>query len=1091
MGVLQPRGRRDSRASALSRNLLFDRDTQPTASESAVEHAHLGTSPGPIGVSSSYNGSTIRTPNRSFYHRSMNTNNMGGSWDFPASARFLLTIGPAADPAQYATDGLRDQTAELATYGLSLTKKSHLRDGPGLPPSLDIFHGTQSAPHSQDEPTSSGAAGEALLEPRYASLDPASASSALTEMIRRPSEVVVEDQLSQPGTNEITQFPPPPTVLEDAEPDTEHTSLLSKSRSKSTQNYGSSDVENQRVPIIRSPTALDKGISSLAQCSRTLANPKSWNGRAIWDQAVAYPASLVPAVLLGLLLNILDALSYGMILFPLGEPLFAHLGTDGISMFYVSTIISQVVFSSGGSIFKGGIGSEMIEVVPFFHQMAFTIMNSIGKDNPKSVIATTILAFSVSSILTGLVFFLMGVCGLGSLIGFFPRHILIGCIGGVGYFLLQTGVEVSARLPGSLEYNLPTLQKLFQLDTLPLWMIPLALAVALLVLKHFVRSNFLVGGYFIAVAAVFYIVVLSAQISMDSLHHTGWVFDAPASNNPWYHFYTLYDLSEVNWTAFGETIPAMFALTFFGVLHVPINVPALGISTGEDNLNVDRELVAHGVTNALSGCVGSIQNYLVYTNSLLFIASGGSSRLAGLMLAAATAGIMVIGPVIIGYIPIMVVGALIFLLGIELLQEALVDTWGKLTRLEYLTVVIIVVTMGALDFVVGIFVGIILACVNFVVQTSQKSAIRATYSGEIAGSTVRRPPIQQQFLREAGQQTLMLKLGGYLFFGTIVNVENTMRGLIEDDAFDRRPIRFLILDFSRVYGIDFSAAEAFTRINRVLRKRNVQTAISGLNVEGDVGKSLQNVGLFEPESGVPIFEDLNSALEFCENDYLKVFYNRQEALTTPTDPTASDSEGSLHLPVPVPTQPTVLPDNIVSSPRRQHLQRVATSTIQAHETTMMISPAWFAMRQPLPLLLQTFQGLSSQNEDFWFPACAYFSCESYPAGTVLYHEGDAPRAFYLLESGMLRAGYDLPQGRYFELIVAGRPCGELPFFSDTRRTATVKAERDSVAWCLTGDQWKILQEKEPRIARELLTVSLKLTTERMDSITSYVLTMAA
>lgn len=56
------------------------------------------------------------------------------------------------------------------------------------------------------------------------------------------------------------------------------------------------------------------------------------------------------------------------------------------------------------------------------------------------------------------------------------------------------------------------------------------------------------------------------------------------------------------------------------------------------------------------------------------------------MLAAATAGIMFIGPVIIGYIPIMVVGALIFLLGIELLQEALADTWGKLSRLEYLTV---------------------------------------------------------------------------------------------------------------------------------------------------------------------------------------------------------------------------------------------------------------------------------------------------------------------------------------------------------------------------------------------------------------------
>lgn len=57
-----------------------------------------------------------------------------------------------------------------------------------------------------------------------------------------------------------------------------------------------------------------------------------------------------------------------------------------------------------------------------------------------------------------------------------------------------------------------------------------------------------------------------------------------------------------------------------------------------------------------------------------------------MMLAAATMGILVIGPVIVGFIPVMVVGALIFLLGIELMQEALVDTWGKLHRLEYLTV---------------------------------------------------------------------------------------------------------------------------------------------------------------------------------------------------------------------------------------------------------------------------------------------------------------------------------------------------------------------------------------------------------------------
>lgn len=51
----------------------------------------------------------------------------------------------------------------------------------------------------------------------------------------------------------------------------------------------------------------------------------------------------------------------------------------------------------------------------------------------------------------------------------------------------------------------------------------------------------------------------------------------------------------------------MLALTFFGIIHVPINVPALGFTMGEDNVDVDRELKAHGLSNALSGACGSIQ----------------------------------------------------------------------------------------------------------------------------------------------------------------------------------------------------------------------------------------------------------------------------------------------------------------------------------------------------------------------------------------------------------------------------------------------------------------------------------------------------
>ncbi|CAM9017749.1 unnamed protein product [Wickerhamomyces anomalus] len=105
-------------------------------------------------------------------------------------------------------------------------------------------------------------------------------------------------------------------------------------------------------------------------------------------------------------------------------------------------------------------------------------------------------------------------------------------------------------------------------------------------------------------------------------------------------------------------------LTFFGILHVPINVPALAVSTKQDNVDVDRELIAHGVSNLLSGAIGSIQNYLVYTNSLLFIRAGADSRIAGIMLAIATFLILIIGPVVIGFIPVCVGWLFDFLIGL-------------------------------------------------------------------------------------------------------------------------------------------------------------------------------------------------------------------------------------------------------------------------------------------------------------------------------------------------------------------------------------------------------------------------------------------
>ncbi|KAB5536462.1 cyclic nucleotide-binding domain-containing protein [Coniochaeta sp. 2T2.1] len=871
-------------------------------------------------------------------------------------------------------------------------------------------------------------------------------------------------------------------------------------RSRHTRN-GSSHTHDVESLKVQAPKRWYHGLvgplnnakhnakARISRLASKVQDPKTWDRQAIWKNVVVAPVVCLPAVLVGLLLNILDALSYGMILFPLGSPIFASLGSAGISIFYVSTIVSQLTFSTG-SIFKGGVGSELIEVVPFFHSMAATITDLVGEENPEAVIATTITSYALSAMMTGSVFFLMGHFKFGYLVGFIPRHILIGCIGGVGWFLVATGFEVSARMDGSLNYDLDTLRKLFEKDTVALWLIPLVLAIVLFYGQTRITSKFFLPAYIIAIPIIFYFFVLSLDnLNPDSLRDKGWIFEGPPPGEPWWYFYTLYQFDKVHWGAILQCIPAMLALTFFGILHVPINVPALALNTGEDHADLDHELKLHGYSNFVSGCFGSIQNYLVYANTVFFMRSGGDSRLAGYELAALTFGVMVMGPSLIGFIPVMMVGVLIFDLGFELLLEAVWQPRKKLKKLEYFTVIVIVLVMGIYDFVVGIGVGIILAFIALIFQTSRVSAVRATYSGEVVGSTVRRNHSQQDYLHRVGRQVYVIKLAGFLFFGTVHSVEGKIRALISDEVFNKRPIKYLVLDMCLVTGLDYSAGEAFNSISRLLDSKGILLVLSGVDTESVLGRNLRSVGLGEAGIDVVLLPDLNSALEYCENELLKTFYANQEArASSRTAATASlDVPG---LPSgPAGSKPRSRSFSLMSSsPRRNHLHEAAQHSLNQMEVSH--TPRWQSFKEPLRLMLQIFQGLSDKNEDFWFRAVKYFIRQEALAGTVLFRRGEPAEAFYLIEGGMLRAEYDLPQGWLCESIVAGTTCGELPFFSETTRTATAVAETDSVLWLMDKAGWERLQKEEPDVAQELLRISLKLTSERMSSITSFVLTMA-
>ncbi|KAF5347185.1 hypothetical protein D9758_011061 [Tetrapyrgos nigripes] len=211
---------------------------------------------------------------------------------------------------------------------------------------------------------------------------------------------------------------------------------------------------NERTPLLttQSPSSTKPLATRLhARFSSTLSSLPSHAtilSSLSSSSQIILPAVLhaIPAIILGSLLNILDGLSYGMIMFPSSWPFSsatsptpssAFMFTDddsspsvvpggaarmGVSMFFVSCIVAQVVYSCGGrwagSGFSGANGSMMIEVVPFFHILASSItaqilesassLSSLDTDAEakyligKQIVSTTIVAYALSSVLTGM-----------------------------------------------------------------------------------------------------------------------------------------------------------------------------------------------------------------------------------------------------------------------------------------------------------------------------------------------------------------------------------------------------------------------------------------------------------------------------------------------------------------------------------------------------------------------------------------------------------------------------------------------------------------------------------------------------------------
>ena len=158
---------------------------------------------------------------------------------------------------------------------------------------------------------------------------------------------------------------------------------------------------------------------------------------------------------------------------------------------------------------------------------------------------------------------------------------------------------------------------------------------------------------------------------------------------------------------------------------------------------------------------------------------------------------------------------------------------------------------------------------------SNKSIIRETFDGAQSRSTVHRLYRQQTFLDKVGRQIRIIKLQGFMFFGTVNQLSSYIIETLEEVNY----VKYLILDFSLISGVDYSGLETFQRIKSKMEDSKTNLVFCGLN---NIEAALRKTGIFDRMNTaeidyIHIFDNLNDALEWSENQLLLAYYRNGDS----------------------------------------------------------------------------------------------------------------------------------------------------------------------------------------------------------------------
>ncbi|MBL0381006.1 MAG: cyclic nucleotide-binding domain-containing protein [Desulfofustis sp. PB-SRB1] len=493
---------------------------------------------------------------------------------------------------------------------------------------------------------------------------------------------------------------------------------------------------------------------------------------------------------------------------------------------------------------------------------ATAIYASLYGEGDLAAVRPTLLAFFLTSTLfVGIALLLLGRMKVAKWIRWIPQPVMRGILAGTGWLILCNSFEIFEGIVSCLDIING------QVTIVQVINILIGLMVGFFAF-YLDQRNALRMNSAVPLTAAF---IISA-IFLWGINGLYWPKDAlpwrliTIASNSLMLSDTVLSIKTARWDLVAAQFGTILALVFITFTTIVFNVSNFELVTTKD-ADLDREIAAAGWGNTVASFLGGLVGYQMLSPSASNYLHGTKSRIAGIMPAIICCCVFFSGGRLVSMIPTTLLGGYLLFVGFSFLHIGLYRSWHELKRIDYPIVCFIFITCVVTGLMTAIVLGLLASLVAFVLNYSGVEVIKQHLTSRTHRSTVERSGAALQYIDTHGDRIQIIRLQGYLFFGSVFKLYQLLSRLI--DNMESRRAHYILLDFGNVHGVDSTALHILKKFIHITGKKpNIHLVFSPLHSYlQDLTVNVQKC--CDDTQFIECFVDLDRALEWCEDHLLK------------------------------------------------------------------------------------------------------------------------------------------------------------------------------------------------------------------------------